>query len=104
MRRVAQRTAGAGAFPLMLNDYGAQYLYGVPKPGQTMEEVEGLLLEQLEHIKKGEFDDWLPRAIVNDHKKNEKAGLESDESRVDRMRSGETRVLVMARCRRRAGP
>ncbi len=83
----AQRTAGAGAFPLMLNDYGAQYLYGVPKPGQTMEEVEGLLLEQLEHIKKGEFDDWLPGAIVNDHKKNEKAGLESDESRVDRMRS-----------------
>ncbi len=82
-----QRVTRAGAYPLQMNDYGTQYLYGIPKPGQSKEEVEKLLIEQIEHIKKGEFDDWLIPAIVNDFKRMEKTGLESDDSRVDRMRS-----------------
>ena len=41
------------------NDLGAQYLYGVPKEGQSLEEVEALLLEQVELIKSGEFEDWI---------------------------------------------
>lgn len=82
-----QAVLQAGAFPLPMNDHGAQYLYGVPKPGQSMEDVERLLLEQLELIKRGEFGDWLIPAIINDYRRNEKTGLESDESRVSAMRS-----------------
>ena len=82
-----QRVTRAGAYPMQMNDYGAQYLYGIPKPGQSKEEVEKLLIGQIEHIKHGEFDDWLIQAIVNDFKRMEKTGLESDDSRVDRMRS-----------------
>ena len=81
-----QRVREAGAFPLMLNDYGTQYLYGVPLDDQTMEDVEALLLEQLSMIREGEFDDWLIPAIINDFKKREKTGLESDASRVSMMR------------------
>lgn len=81
-----QRVRQAGSNPMLLNDYGAQYLWGIPKDGQTLEEVEALLLEQLELVKKGEFGDWLVPAIINDFKKNTKAGLESDPARVSDMR------------------
>lgn len=82
-----QRVRQAGAYPGIYNDYGAQYLWGIPKEGQTLAEVEALLLEQLDLIKKGEFGDWLVTAIINDFKKNTKRGLESDPARVSDMRS-----------------
>jgi predicted Zn-dependent peptidase len=77
----------AGSYPQQYNDYGAQYLYGIPKEGQTLEEVEKLLLGQLDILKRGEIEDWVIPAIVNDFKKNKKAGLEDDTARVSAMRS-----------------
>ncbi|MCY4357080.1 MAG: insulinase family protein [Gammaproteobacteria bacterium] len=81
-----QKVAEAGSSPLFLNDYGSQSLYGVPKQDQTPQEVEALLLEQLEIIKAGEFDEWIIAAIVNDFLKNEKASLEYNAARVAMMR------------------
>lgn len=83
----AQRVRGAGSYPYLFNDYGAQYLWGIPKDGQTLDEVEALLLEQLDIIKRGEFENWVLPAIVTDFKKNRKAALEDDFARVDAMRS-----------------
>ena len=80
-----QRVLRAGSYPMQLNDYGAQYFYGMPKEGQTLEEVEQLILEQVELVKTGEFEDWIIPAIINDFKKNEKSGLESNETRARRM-------------------
>ncbi len=82
----AQRVASAGSYPRFLNDYGSQQLWGVPKAGQTLKEVEALLLEQLELIKAGRFEDWIIPAIVNDFKKSQKASLESNTARVAMMR------------------
>ncbi|MBT8147339.1 MAG: insulinase family protein, partial [Gammaproteobacteria bacterium] len=82
----AQQVQGAGSYPRFLNDYGSQQLWGVPKAGQTLEEVEALLLEQLALIKSGEFEDWIIPAIVNDFKKSQKASLESNTARVTMMR------------------
>ncbi len=81
-----QAVADAGSSPLFLNDYGTQSLYGTPKQDQTLEEVEQLLLEQIELVKQGEFEDWILPAIVNDFKKNEKASLEFNTARVAMMR------------------
>lgn len=81
-----QKVRGAGAFPYLQNDYGAQYLFGIPKEGQSLEEVEQLLLDQLDIIKSGKLEDWVVPAIITDFKKMRKAGLESDESRVSSMR------------------
>ena len=58
----------------------------VPKQDQTLEEVESLLLEQLEIIKSGEFDEWIIPAIINDFLKSEKASLEFNTARVSMMR------------------
>ncbi len=81
----AQRVRQAGSFGYQMNDYGVEQLYGVPKDGQTLDEVQLLLLEQIEKVKKGEFDDWVIPAIVTDFKKNRKAALESDAARVNQM-------------------
>ena len=81
-----QRVAQAGSSPAFLNDAGYQLLYGVPKQEQSLDEVEQLLLEQIEIIRAGDFEDWIIPAIINDFAKNEKAGLESNTARVARMR------------------
>lgn len=82
----SQRVRAAGSFPVLNNDYGSQYLFGIPKEGQTLAEVEKLLLEQIALIKNGEIEDWVIPAIITDFTKTRKAGLESDESRVAYMR------------------
>lgn len=81
-----QLVSEAGSSPLFLNDYGSQNLYGVPKQDQSLEEVEQLLLDQVEIIKAGEFEEWIIPAIVNDFLKNEKASLEFNTARVTMMR------------------
>ena len=82
-----QLVSNAGSSPLFLNDYGSQNLYGIPKQDQTLEEVEKLLLDQIDNIKKGNFEEWIISAIINDFKKNEKASLEFNTARVSMMRS-----------------
>tara|TARA_B100002003_G_scaffold251873_1_gene298376 strand:- start:5935 stop:8919 length:2985 start_codon:yes stop_codon:yes gene_type:complete len=81
-----QQVSSAGSSPIFLNDGGAQHLWGVPKQGQTLEEVEQLLLDQLALIKAGDFEDWIIPAIINDFKKTQKGALESNRARVSTMR------------------
>lgn len=61
-----QMVQNASSYTNFDNDYGFHLLYGMPKQGQTLDEVRDLLLEQLDKIKKGEFEDWLLGAVVND--------------------------------------
>ncbi|CAM1354077.1 M16 family metallopeptidase [Tenacibaculum insulae] len=58
----------AGCSPTFLNDYGYHSFTGAPKSGQTLDEVKDLLLAQVEKLKKGEFDEWMIDAVVNDLK------------------------------------
>ena len=48
--------------------YGDHTLYGRPREGQTLEEVKDLLLGEIDKIKRGEFDEWLIKAIINEFK------------------------------------
>lgn len=61
-----QVVQNASSFTNFDNDYGFHLLYGSPKENQSLDEVKDLLLEQVEKIKKGEFEDWLLDAVVND--------------------------------------
>lgn len=58
----------AGCSPTFLNDYGYHSFNGSPKEGQTLDEVKDLLLAQIDKLKKGEFEDWMIEAVVNDLK------------------------------------
>ena len=60
-------------------------LFGNAKQGQSLEEVKDLLLEQIELLKKGEFEEWLLPAVIADFKKNEMRALESNNARANKM-------------------
>lgn len=61
-----QKVQGAGSYTMFLNDYGLQQFYGMPKAGQSLDEVKDLIFSQIDKLKKGEFDDWLLDAVIND--------------------------------------
>jgi predicted Zn-dependent peptidase len=83
-----QRLRQAGSYPMMHNDYGAQYLWAIPKADQSLEEAEALLIEQLAQIKKGAFEDWILPAIVTDYKKHHMKSAETNKGRVNMLRDG----------------
>ncbi|HHB78713.1 MAG TPA: insulinase family protein [Saprospiraceae bacterium] len=64
-------------------DYSTFLMYGKPREGQSLEEIERLLLTQVELIKKGEFEDWMLEAVIKDYKYREMKSLESNKARVD---------------------
>ncbi len=49
-------------------DYSTHQFTIAPREGQTLEEAKDLLLAEIEKVKKGEFDDWLIQAVINDLK------------------------------------
>lgn len=61
-----QKVQKASSYARFMNDYGVHTLYGYPKSGQSLDEVRDLLLEQIEKVKKGAFDDWMIEAVTND--------------------------------------
>jgi len=63
-----QAVQRGGCSPTFLNDYGYHQFTGSPKEGQTLDEVKDLLLAQIEKLKKGEFDEWMIEAVINDMK------------------------------------
>ena len=66
-----QKVQRASSYTTFLNDYGMHTLYGYPKSGQTLAEVQQLLLDQIALIKNGEFDEWMIEAVANDLKLNQ---------------------------------
>jgi predicted Zn-dependent peptidase len=63
-----QKVLRAGSGTDQMADYSIFELYGTPKVGQTLEEVKDLLLGQIDLLKKGEFDDALLEAVINNFK------------------------------------
>jgi predicted Zn-dependent peptidase len=63
-----QKVLEAYAYSQEQMDYSQFSMGGNPKQGQSLEEVRKLLLGELEKLKKGEFDDWLIQAVVNDQR------------------------------------
>ncbi|MGI9531401.1 M16 family metallopeptidase [Lutimonas sp.] len=66
-----QLVQSATSSPQFLNDYGFLTFRGTPKADQPLDEVKDLMLDQVELIKSGEFDDWMIDAVVNDLKLNQ---------------------------------
>ena len=63
-----QKVLKAGSTSNFETDYGYHLIYGKPRQGQSLEEVKGMLLAEIEKVKKGQFDDWLLQASVNNLK------------------------------------
>lgn len=81
----AQKVLSSDNFFYALKDYSFFGSSGQPKEGQTLEEVEQLLMGQLELVKKGEFPDWLMNAVVTDLKLRKTKELENNDTRAQSM-------------------
>jgi predicted Zn-dependent peptidase len=72
----------ASTWNYQLLDHSMFVLMGTPREGQTLDEVRGLLLGEIEKLKKGEFSDDLLPSVINNMKLRYYNSLESNEDRV----------------------
>ncbi|MFA8436499.1 MAG: M16 family metallopeptidase [Marinifilaceae bacterium] len=73
-----QKVLRAGCYADFLMHYGMHKFYGKPRQGQKLEEVTKLVLAEIEKIKKGEFEDWLIDAVINDYRLSKIRSQESN--------------------------
>lgn len=76
-----QRLLEAYAYPRIHEDYCNLILHGKPREGQTHAEVEQLMWEQIERLRNGDFEEWLPAAVVKDLKLSEIKSFEKNNGR-----------------------
>jgi predicted Zn-dependent peptidase len=80
-----QRVLQAQTFADLNDDYSTHVLYGTPRQGQKLEDVQALMLSEVAKVKKGDFPDWLIPAIVNNEKLSRTKSYESNEARASAM-------------------
>ncbi|MEO6884458.1 MAG: insulinase family protein [Bacteroidia bacterium] len=76
-----QKVLTASTYLEIRKDYSDEILTAEPKDGQTLEQATQLLLNQIENLKKGNFPDWLPQAVVENMKLDETKTEESNNAR-----------------------
>lgn len=79
------KVKSAGSSVMVLSDHSAQYFYAEPKPGQKLEEVEKLLWEAIKRVQKGDFDESLIDAAINDLLFNQMKAWRENTSRASRL-------------------
>ncbi len=72
----------AGAGIETMQDYSLFVLVGVPKPGQSLEEVKTLMLGEIDNLRNGRFSDDLLASVVNNRKLKYQRALENNRWRV----------------------
>ncbi|SDD97184.1 M16 family metallopeptidase [Niabella drilacis] len=80
-----QKILSGGAYLRQYKDYGVFDIYATAKQEQSLETVKDLLFEQIDIIKKGNFDDQLLKAIVANYKLDEIRGLSSNDNRASQL-------------------
>jgi predicted Zn-dependent peptidase len=63
-RKVMSESSGISS----MRDYLLHVFAAEPAQGKTLEETRDLILGEIEKLKRGEFPDWLPAAIVNNQR------------------------------------
>ncbi|MEQ1744923.1 MAG: insulinase family protein [Saprospiraceae bacterium] len=76
-----QQVLEAYAYTQVHEDYSRLVVYGKPREGQNLEDVENLLAQQMENLRQGNFEDWLPEAATRDLKLSEVKSFEKNQGR-----------------------
>ncbi len=74
-----QKVLKAGSTSNFESDYGFHLLFGKPRQGQKLDEVKDMLLAEIEKVKRGEFDEWMIQASVNNLKLEQTRRNESNQ-------------------------
>ena len=80
-----ERLRSCGCWHRSLRQGGYLCVWGRPRAGQTVEEVEALLLEAVDTIRRGDIDPTVLRGILRNLEVDELTTLESNQGRVDAM-------------------
>ncbi len=65
-----QKLLDAYAFSYVLKDYSTLLLGGTPTEGQSLEEVQDLLLKEIHKLKSGDFSEDIITSIINNERKS----------------------------------
>ena len=76
-----QKVLEAAAFGYGRTDYGMMVLEAYPKEGQTLQEATDVLLAEVDKLRRGDFDESLITASVNNYKLQQMRSLERNSSR-----------------------
>lgn len=76
-----QKVLEAQSIVLDLHDHSAHLFSAKPREGQSLEEVEQLLLGQIARIAQGDFPDWMLQAVTNNEQLQFKRRMESNSGR-----------------------
>ena len=79
----SQAVLDAGIMPYGRKDHGVLLLEGMPKEGQSLEEVRDILLAEVAKLREGDFPEELVEAAKANYKLREMQGLVSNRSRAD---------------------
>jgi len=71
------------AFTYGLNDYSGFVINGRPKDNQTLEELRGLIIGEIDKLKRGDFSDDLLPSVINNMKKDYNIALRYNYNRAD---------------------
>lgn len=78
-----QKVLSSYAYSYGLSDYDMLFINGRPKQGQTLDEVKDLFLAEIDKLKKGEFEESLLEASINNFKLEELFRLDNNRGRAD---------------------
>ncbi|MFA7361450.1 MAG: insulinase family protein [Candidatus Kapaibacterium sp.] len=76
-----QKALNAAAFLDDMMDYSTLIFSATPREGQSLEELKGLLLAEVEKVRKGDFPDWMIEATINNYKLGRVRGFQSNDYR-----------------------
>ena len=79
----SQTVLGAGIFNYNRADHGLMIVEGMPKEGQTLEEVRDIILAEFDKLRNGDFSESLVEAAKANYKLRQMQGLVSNSSRAD---------------------
>ena len=78
-----QRVLAMGSFPYSMADKGLGIITGLPKEGQTLDEVRDIALEVVRKLRAGDFSDELVPAVINNMKLDLQKSFEDNSDRAD---------------------
>ena len=83
-----QKALEAISYAQTMKEYSFYELDAKPKQGQSLEEVKNLLLNEIENLKNGNFDDNLMQAVKNNFEKEKLQKLERNDNRAYNLLDG----------------
>ncbi|VVU95390.1 Peptidase M16 inactive domain [seawater metagenome] len=79
----SQKVQNAGCFPLLMHEYSVHFFYGYPLSDQNLEQVQNLILEQIEKLSNGDFDEDIMKWIIQDFKISQIKKYQSNTGRIN---------------------